>query len=347
MVKKATGRDLVLDGPIALSLLPTPTVTLSGVKFFNVPGSKNPNMVEVKSVTVKPSLLALLTGNIEVSEVTLVEPKIVLEINAEGKPNWEFTPSVAEAKPAAPKPSLAQAPVARPPHHRERHADLQRFQGRPLGGGREGQFHAPRSARSTGRIRWPAAATINGAPLKLDLAVGAKAADGHAVDLAAGGGGGKLSLKGKLSELGPNARFTGIASSASDNLIGFRRHPDQDDRPAAARPAAAARRQVHLRRRHRRLADGGLGQGFQAGAGPGQRPGSLSLTLKPALADRGQARGRPARPRPLAGRDAQSPQRRRPRRRRHRPAPRRHRRRRRGPACSPRSPPSFRSRSAS
>ena len=69
------------------------------------PGSKNPNMVEVKSVTVKPSLLALLVGSIDVSEVTLVEPKIVLEINAEGKPNWEFAPSVAEAKPAAPKPS--------------------------------------------------------------------------------------------------------------------------------------------------------------------------------------------------------------------------------------------------
>ena len=26
MVKKATGRDLVIDGPISLSLLPTPTV---------------------------------------------------------------------------------------------------------------------------------------------------------------------------------------------------------------------------------------------------------------------------------------------------------------------------------
>ena len=37
--------------------------------------------------------------------MTLVEPKIVLEINAEGKPNWEFTPSVAEARPAARKPS--------------------------------------------------------------------------------------------------------------------------------------------------------------------------------------------------------------------------------------------------
>ena len=61
-------------------------------------------MVEVKSVTVKPSLAALLTGNLALSEVTLVEPTIVLEIDAAGKPNWDFTPSIAEARPAGPKP---------------------------------------------------------------------------------------------------------------------------------------------------------------------------------------------------------------------------------------------------
>src|ERR1700761_4147452 len=82
-VKKATGRDLVIDGPVSLSLLPLPEVSVTGGKFFNVAGAKNPNMVEVKSVTVRPSLLALLVGDIQVSEVTLVEPKIVLEINAE------------------------------------------------------------------------------------------------------------------------------------------------------------------------------------------------------------------------------------------------------------------------
>ncbi|HEY6719135.1 MAG TPA: AsmA family protein, partial [Reyranella sp.] len=30
-VKKATGRDLVLDGPVSLSLLPVPTATVTGV----------------------------------------------------------------------------------------------------------------------------------------------------------------------------------------------------------------------------------------------------------------------------------------------------------------------------
>ena len=55
-VKKATGRELALDGPISVSLLPTPRATVAGVRFFNAPGSKNPNMVEVKSVTVTLSL---------------------------------------------------------------------------------------------------------------------------------------------------------------------------------------------------------------------------------------------------------------------------------------------------
>jgi len=51
-VKKATGRDLVIDGKVSASVLPWPSATVSGVKFFNAPGSKNPNMVEVKSITV-------------------------------------------------------------------------------------------------------------------------------------------------------------------------------------------------------------------------------------------------------------------------------------------------------
>src|SRR5262245_33457045 len=85
-VKKATGRELAISGPASLSLLPVPTVSLAGVTFQNERGSQNPTMVEVKSVTVKPALLALLGGRIDVDEVVLVEPKIVLEINAQGKP---------------------------------------------------------------------------------------------------------------------------------------------------------------------------------------------------------------------------------------------------------------------
>ncbi len=219
-VKTATGRDLVLDGPISLSLLPTPTVSVQGVKFFNAPGSKNANMVEVKSVTVKPSLLGLLGGNIEVGEVTLVEPKIVLEVNAEGKPNWEFAPSVAEAKPAAPKPS-----TPRPLSLGRLTIDNGTLLFSDSKAGISVVAEKANFSASVGSIDGPyslaGGATVNGSPLRLDLAVGAKSAAGHTADVALEAGGGKLTFKGTLSELGPAAKLAGTASVSADSLTTF------------------------------------------------------------------------------------------------------------------------------
>lgn len=219
-VKKATGRELAIDGPVSLSLLPRPTVNVSGVKFFNAPGSRNPNMVEVKSITVKPSLLALLVGSIEVSEVTLVEPRIVLEINAEGKPNWEFAPSAAEAQPAAPKPgsprpiSLGRMTIV--------NGTLMFSDSRA---GLSVTAEKANFTASVGSIDGPYAlagsATVNDAPLRIDLDVGARGGDGLPASLALEAGGGRLSFKGKISELGPDARVTGQLSASADSLTGF------------------------------------------------------------------------------------------------------------------------------
>jgi hypothetical protein len=64
-------------------------------------------------------------------------------------------------------------------------------------------------------------AMVNGAPLKIDLSVGARGSGGLVTDLALEAGGGKLGFKGKLSELGPNARLAGIASVSADSLTAF------------------------------------------------------------------------------------------------------------------------------
>lgn len=219
-VKRATGRDVTIDGPIRLSLLPTPSVELDGVKFFNLAGSQNPIMVEVTSVTVKPSLLALLAGDIEVAGVTLVEPKIVLEITSEGKPNWELAPSAAEPGPAAatpnpPKPlSLGRLTVE--------NGTL------TFNDSRTGLSVAAEKANfgaSVGSIEGPyslaGGATVNGAPLKIDLAVSTRGTTGHTVDAALEAGGGHLSYKGTMSELGPAARLSGTASASAGNLLIF------------------------------------------------------------------------------------------------------------------------------
>ena len=219
-VKRATGRDLVLGGPITLQLLPWPTVRAENVKVLNLPGAKNPDMVEVKSIAVTPSLWALLGGSLEVSDVVLQEPKIVLEINSEGKPNWELTPSLAEAKPVAAKPST---PVPLSVGRMTIDDGTLIFSDSQAGlsvTADKAHFTA-----SVGSIDGPysltGSATVNGAPMKLELAVGPKGAAGHTAGMTLEAAGGRLSFRGTLSELGPQARAAGKATLAADNLVAF------------------------------------------------------------------------------------------------------------------------------
>ena len=281
-VKKATGRELVLDGPMSLTLLPLPSASVAGVKFFNMPGSKNPNMVEVKSITVKPALFALLGGRLEVDEVILVEPKIVLEINPEGKPNWEFTPSVAEAKPAAPKPS-SPAPLSLGRLTIENGTLI-------FSDSKAGLAVTAEQANitaSVGSIDGPYAlagsATVNGAPFKIDLTVGAKGSDGFATSLALEANG-KLAFKGTLSELGPNAKLSGVASASAESLTGFiATLVSVAGQPVPPLPPLLASKFSF---------DGGIelsqsqvaARDFKMALAGDSGSGSLAVTLKPALA---------------------------------------------------------------
>ena len=281
-VKKATGRELVLDGPMSLTLLPLPSASVAGVKFFNMPGSKNPNMVEVKSITVKPALFALLGGRLEVDEVILVEPKIVLEINPEGKPNWEFTPSVAEAKPAAPKPS-SPAPLSLGRLTIENGTLI-------FSDSKAGLAVTAEQANitaSVGSIDGPYAlagsATVNGAPFKIDLTVGAKGSDGFATSLALEANG-KLTFKGMLSELGPNAKLSGVASASAESLTGFiATLVSVAGQPVPPLPPLLASKFSF---------DGGIelsqsqvaARDFKMALAGDSGSGSLAVTLKPALA---------------------------------------------------------------
>lgn len=218
--KKATGRDLTIDGPVTLSLLPLPSVTLGGVRFLNAPGAKNVDMVEAKSIRVVPSALALLRGAVELSEVNLIEPRIVLEIDADGRPNWEFTPPSGQAVPSADKPGPSRPPAP---------GKLTVESGNLIFvDARAGLSIAAEKASvvaTLGSLGGPyvvaASATVNGAPLRLDLSIGARAGDGLPSALALEAGGGKLTFKGAISEVGPNATATGFASVLAESLSAF------------------------------------------------------------------------------------------------------------------------------
>jgi len=209
-VKQATGRDLAIEGPIRLSLLPLPVVRLEGVKFANAAGAQNPNMAEAKSVAVRLSLGALLTGGIEASEVTLVAPRINLEIDATGQPNWAFAPS-----------PNGSAPL--PVHDVRIDGGTLSFSDARTGlsVSADRLDFAASATSMTGPVALTGSGSVDDTPLKFAVALGAKATAGHEVDIALDTAGGRLAYKGSVSALGPDARLSGTVSASADNLVLF------------------------------------------------------------------------------------------------------------------------------
>ncbi|HWA44429.1 MAG TPA: AsmA family protein [Hypericibacter adhaerens] len=101
--RKATGRDLSIDGDISLALLPAPKLSVEGVRFANAEGGSAPDMATLESLDVRVALMPLLSGKIQVTSLTLVKPTVLLEKLPDGHGNWEIAP----AGQAAPAPSEA------------------------------------------------------------------------------------------------------------------------------------------------------------------------------------------------------------------------------------------------
>ncbi len=106
-VRRATGRELTILGPVRLAWSLTPTIAMEDVSLANPPGLSRPAMLHVARAEARLALWPLLSRRVEVLALTLVQPDVLLERDAQGRPNWVFT------KPAA-APSKSQAPAVQP-----------------------------------------------------------------------------------------------------------------------------------------------------------------------------------------------------------------------------------------
>jgi uncharacterized protein involved in outer membrane biogenesis len=97
--KEITGRDLVIGGPISVSILPQPTLVAEDIRFANIKGAAVADMVTLKTLRVRLALLPLLAGKVRVDNITLVRPVVELETLADGRVNWLLTPT-APSKPS-------------------------------------------------------------------------------------------------------------------------------------------------------------------------------------------------------------------------------------------------------
>ena len=110
-VKVATGRTLVLSGPLSLKLSLHPAIEAKEVALANPPGFSRPDMARLGALDLGVDLTGLLGGRITVSRLVLVRPDILLERSKSGATNWSFAPARGPhaASAAAPAPASSSS----------------------------------------------------------------------------------------------------------------------------------------------------------------------------------------------------------------------------------------------
>ncbi|MFN4015311.1 MAG: AsmA family protein [Reyranella sp.] len=218
-VKEATGRELVIEGPLKLTVFPTLRISARQVRFANAVGAKGAQMVDVRWVGIRPSFWALLQGRIEVGRLTLFRPTLVLEADAQGRPNWEFHPGAGAAQPAGAPSSGLHLAIGTLKIREGTLSYTNPATGQTL------KAENLEALASVGSLQGPfdfdATATVNGVPLSLMAKVGAPTDKGSDVSFKLKVQSGTLNFDGHVSRIAPDADVKGKVSLATGGLAEF------------------------------------------------------------------------------------------------------------------------------
>lgn len=248
-VESATGRELTIAGDVGVSYWPVLGLHAAGASLSNVQGGQAPALMTAEDIHVGVELGPLFNRQIVVRQLVLQNPRIALEVDAEGKPNWILAP------PPAPSPAPAPAPNPVPNPPRDPGLDVERTSLREVRiSGGEIRFSDARRGAGwlIGDVNLTTSLTSLADPMRLtgrvryndrDLDLVAKVARpgaalrGQPTPL-------KLELKGELLE----ANFDGQTVAASGELAGAIRASGPSLRQLAAWTATPFQGGVGLER---------------------------------------------------------------------------------------------------
>ena len=102
-----TGRKVAINGPLEISILPTPTLKAGDLRIANAQGAAAPDLARIASLDLRLGLGPLLGGDIAVTSLEMAGPVFELQRLADGRPNWLFDaePPAETAAAAEPEPS--------------------------------------------------------------------------------------------------------------------------------------------------------------------------------------------------------------------------------------------------
>ncbi|MEZ0259357.1 MAG: AsmA family protein, partial [Alphaproteobacteria bacterium] len=92
------GREVAIEGPFDIQWRWGRTrVTAEKVRIKNAEASKDPYMFDIARVDMRLKILPLFIGRADIQEMTLEQPRIVLEKFPDGSNNWSFLPGTKAA----------------------------------------------------------------------------------------------------------------------------------------------------------------------------------------------------------------------------------------------------------
>ncbi|MBA2658040.1 MAG: AsmA family protein [Nitrosospira sp.] len=97
-VTEKTGRKFLIQGNLDVSLSLNPRISAEGLSLANADWGSEQPMLGVGKVAFRISLLDLLKGDIVLPEVSISQPKIILEKSEDGMRNWDLKKTEKESE---------------------------------------------------------------------------------------------------------------------------------------------------------------------------------------------------------------------------------------------------------
>ena len=87
---EVSGKRVVFEGPVSFKIFPSPDLTASNIKVYSREGvNQDVPLATIDRLVAKLSLWPLLKGNFEVKMMSLIEPKILMDVDDNGRLNWQ------------------------------------------------------------------------------------------------------------------------------------------------------------------------------------------------------------------------------------------------------------------
>ena len=97
-MRVATGRDVAITGDVAMTFWPVLGVKAGGIEVGNADWAKEGAMLSAQNAAIGVDAMALLQGEIRITNIEATAPTIRLEQKLDGRASWEFTDASGEAQ---------------------------------------------------------------------------------------------------------------------------------------------------------------------------------------------------------------------------------------------------------